>query len=128
MSNTSNRWKSQGGINRRAMNNILSNNKQATNNLTIPQQLGISNTTLEQYGDVHDISNTVLNNTQIGGTLDITGEMKVYNEATFHETAYFYKGVVDSCNTIIYDTSAVNHIDIFTTSDDTSHTASIFID
>ena len=127
MSNTSNRWKSQGGINRRAMNNILSNNKQATNTLTIPQQLGISNTTIEQYGDVHDISNTVLNNTQIGGTLDITGEMKVYNEATFHETAYFYKGVVDSCNTIIYDTSAVNHIDIFTTSDDTSHTASIFI-
>ena len=27
MSNTSNRWKSQGGINRRAANNILSNNK-----------------------------------------------------------------------------------------------------
>ena len=127
MSNTSNRWKSQGGINRRPMNNILSNHKQATNTLTIPQQLGISNTTLEQYGDVHDISNTILNNTQIGGTLDITGEMKVYNQATFHETAYFYKGVVDSCNTIIYDTSAVNHIDIFTTSDDTSHTASIFI-
>jgi len=127
MSNTSNRWKSQGGINRRATNNILSNNKQATNTLTIPQQLGISNTTIEQYGDVHDISNTVLNNTQIGGILDISGQMKVYNEATFHETAYFYKGVVDSCNTIIYDTSAVNHIDIFTTKDDTNHTASIFI-
>jgi hypothetical protein len=127
MSNTSNRWKSQGGINRRATNNILSNHKQATNTLTIPQQLGISNTTIEQYGDVHDISNTVLNNTQIGGTLDITGEMKVYNKSYFKNTAYFQAGVVDSCNTIIYDTSAVNHIDIFTTSDDTSHTASIFI-
>ncbi|MDA9072367.1 tail fiber domain-containing protein [bacterium] len=129
MSNTSNRWKSQGGINRRAMNNILSNNKQATNNLTIPQQLGISNTTIEQYGDVHDISNTVLNNTQIGGTLDITGEMKVYNKSYFKNTAYFTQGAMfdSSINTIIYDTSAVNHIDIFTTSDDTSHTASIFI-
>ena len=60
MSNTSNRWKSQGGINRRAMNNILSNNKQATNTLTIPQQLGISNTTLEQYGDKRDMDNSAL--------------------------------------------------------------------
>ena len=60
MSNTSNRWKSQGGINRRATNNILSNHKQATNNLTIPQQLGISNTTLEQYGDKRDMDNGAL--------------------------------------------------------------------
>ena len=57
MSNTSNRWKSQGGINRRAANNILNNNKQSTNTLTIPQQLGISNTTLEQYGDKRDMEN-----------------------------------------------------------------------
>ena len=60
MSNTSNRWKSQGGINRRPMNNILSNHKQATNTLTIPQQLGISNTTLEQYGDKRDMDNGAL--------------------------------------------------------------------
>ena len=60
MSNTSNRWKSHGGINRRPMNNILSNHKQATNTLTIPQQLGISNTTLEQYGDKRDMDNGAL--------------------------------------------------------------------
>jgi hypothetical protein len=127
MSNTSNRWKSQGGINRRAMNNILSNNKQATNTLTIPQQLGISNTALEQYGNVYDMSNTFLNNTQIGGTLNVTGDMNVNSTAIFYETVYFNKGVVDSCNTIIYDNSAVSHIDIFTTSNYTSQKASIFI-
>ena len=60
MSNTSNRWKSQGGINRRAMNNILSNHKQTTNTLTIPQQIGISNTTIEQYGDKRDMENSSL--------------------------------------------------------------------
>ena len=60
MSNTSNRWKSQGGINRRPMNNILNNHKQATNTLTIPQQLGISNTTLEQYGDKRDMEKSSL--------------------------------------------------------------------
>jgi hypothetical protein len=127
MSNTSNRWKSQGGINRRAMNNILSNNKQATNTLTIPQQLGISNTAIEQYGNVYDMSNTFLNNTQIGGTLNVTGDMNVNSNAIFYETVYFNKGIVDSCNTIIYDNSAVSHIDIFTTSNYTSQKASIFI-
>ena len=60
MSNTSNRWKSQGGINRRPMNNILNNNKQSTNTLTIPQQLGVSNTTIEQYGDKRDMETSSL--------------------------------------------------------------------
>ena len=60
MSNTSNRWKSQGGINRRPTNNILNNNKQSTNTLTIPQQLGISNTTIEQYGDKRDMETSSL--------------------------------------------------------------------
>jgi|AntAceMinimDraft_6_1070360.scaffolds.fasta_scaffold12785_2 hypothetical protein len=46
MSNTSDRWKSQGGINRRPANNILNNNKQSINTLTITQQLGISNNTI----------------------------------------------------------------------------------
>ena len=55
MSNTSNNWKSQGGINRRSTNNILSNSKQSTSNLTIPQQFGISNTTIQQYGDKRNI-------------------------------------------------------------------------
>ena len=57
MSNTSNRWKTQGGINRRPSNNILNNNKQSTGTLTIPQQLGISNTTVQQYGDKRDMDN-----------------------------------------------------------------------
>ena len=60
MSNTSNRWKSQGGINRRATNNILNNNKQSTGTLTIPQQFGISNTTVQKYGDTRDMENTSL--------------------------------------------------------------------
>jgi len=60
MSNTSDRWKSQGGINRRPTNNILSNNKQSTGTLTIPQQLGISNTTVQQYGDKRDMDNSSL--------------------------------------------------------------------
>jgi hypothetical protein len=60
MSNTSDRWKSQGGINRRPTNNILSNNKQSTDTLAIPQQLGISNTTVQQYGDKRDMDNSSL--------------------------------------------------------------------
>ena len=47
----SNKWKSQGGINRRSYNNIITNNKQSSSNLTIPQQLGAPNTTIRQYGD-----------------------------------------------------------------------------
>ena len=60
MSNTSNRWKSQGGINRRATNNILNNNKQSSSILTIPQQFGISNTTVQQHGDRRDMDNSSL--------------------------------------------------------------------
>ena len=55
MTNTSNSWKSQGGINRRSSNNILNNNKQSSSNLTIPQQFGISSTTIQQYGDKRDM-------------------------------------------------------------------------
>ena len=51
----SNKWKSQGGINRRSYNNIITNNKQSSSNLTIPQQLGAPNTTIRQYGDNRSI-------------------------------------------------------------------------
>jgi len=71
MSNTSNSWKSQGGINRRSSNNILNNNKQSSSNLTIPQQLGISSTTIQQYGDKRDMDmGSIYKMTNSAQTLD----------------------------------------------------------
>jgi hypothetical protein len=90
MSNTSNNWKSQGGINRRSTNNILSNSKQSTSNLTIPQQFGISNTTIQQYGDKRNLD--------AGSLYKMTENSQLYNNVI----AYY------PFNTVAYNTSIPN--------------------
>ena len=95
MSNTSNNWKSQGGINRRSTNNILSNSKQSISNLTIPQHFGISNTTIQQRGDTRNID------VDAGSLYKMTKDSQIYDNMI----AYY------PFNNIAYDSSTKNILD-----------------
>ena len=56
MSNTANRWKSKGGITRRPMGNIVSNNKSVIMENIITKSLGAELTTIDKYGDIDDMN------------------------------------------------------------------------
>jgi len=75
MSNTSNRWKKIGGINRTSEHNIVRTQTAVNNSLNITRAIGTSNLDTNVYGNLNIHGNLDVSGTITYDTLDVSGQI-----------------------------------------------------